>query len=231
MERQQVRKHVRTKCLYAVIPCKYIGIGCDIELKREDMAAHEQDNKMLHKALETVNSQQSLIESLQATVKSLLIKVESQEKVLQNKVFILSEYQKKKEAKKRFKLPSFYTHPNGYHIALKVYVNEDDRGKGTHVSLFVSILEGEYDAELKWPFVGEVTVTLLNQLQDVNHHTKVIRFNAINDRHVGESWGFPTFIAHSALAHDLVKNTQYLKDDKLYFRVSVEVTDLKPWLE
>ena len=69
------------------------------------------------------------------------------------------------------------------------------------MSLFVSILEGEYDAELKWPFVGEVTVTLLNQLQDVNHHTKVIRFNAINDRHAGESWGFPTFIAHSALAH------------------------------
>ena len=42
MERQQVRKHVRAKCLYAVIPCKYKGIGCDTELKWEDMAAHEQ---------------------------------------------------------------------------------------------------------------------------------------------------------------------------------------------
>ena len=86
--RQQVRKHVRTKCLHAVIPCKYKGIGCDTELKRENMAAHEQDGKLLHKALETVhkaqetiNSQQTAIDSLQATIKSLL----SKEKVLKNK--------------------------------------------------------------------------------------------------------------------------------------------------
>ena len=59
MERQQVRKHVRTKCLYAVIPCKYKGIGCDTELKREDMAAHGQDDKIhLHISLDTIKLQQ-----------------------------------------------------------------------------------------------------------------------------------------------------------------------------
>ena len=44
------------------------------------MAAHEQDSKLLHKALKTVHSQQSAIESLQATVQSLLTKLELQEK-------------------------------------------------------------------------------------------------------------------------------------------------------
>ena len=39
------------------------------------------------------------------------------------------------------------------------------------------------------------------------------------------------FIPHSALGHDPVKNTQYLKDDTLYFRVFVEVVDHKPWLQ
>ena len=104
-ERQQVRKHVRTKCLYAVIPCKYKGIGCDTELKREDMAAHEQDDKLLHKALETVhkaqktiNSQQSAIVTLQSTVQSLQNKTDSLEKnhlVLKNKkpeTFIVREF-------------------------------------------------------------------------------------------------------------------------------------------
>ena len=127
MERQQVRKHVRTKCVYAVIPCKYKDIGCDTELKREDMAAHEQDGKLLHKVLETVHSQQSAIESLQATVKSLQAtvkslstKLELQVKVLKNKEsktfrsFRLSEYGKKKETNKVFQFPPFYTHPNGY---------------------------------------------------------------------------------------------------------------------
>ena len=49
-----------------MIPCKYKGIGCDTELKREDMAAHEQDDKLhLHMSLETVNSLQDTVTSLQ----------------------------------------------------------------------------------------------------------------------------------------------------------------------
>ena len=90
----------------------YNGIGCDTQLKREDMAAHEQDDKLhLHMALETVTSQQSAIDSLQATVKSLLSKLELQEKVLKNKEsktfrsFRLSEYGKKKETNKVFHFP------------------------------------------------------------------------------------------------------------------------------
>ena len=105
MERQQVRKHVRTKCPYAVIPCKYKGIGCDTELKREDMAAHEQDDKIhLHMALDTVKSQQVAIDSIQATVKSL------QKLVLKDKeslTFRLPEYKRKKKAKEVFQSTPF----------------------------------------------------------------------------------------------------------------------------
>ena len=82
-----------------------------------------------------------------------------------------------------------------------------------------------HDAGLNWPFVGEVTVTLLNQLQDMNHHSMVISFNATNNSNVGDALGFPTYIPHSSLSH------RYLHDDALYFRVSVEVTDYKHWLE
>ena len=74
-------------------------------------------------------------------------------------------------------------------------------------------------------FVGKVTVTLLNQLQDKNHHSKVIPFKASNNANVGDNLGFPSYIPHSALP------LQYLQDDALYFRVSVEVANYKPWLE
>ena len=114
---------------------------------------------------------------------------------------------------------------------MEVYANGDVDSKGTHVSVYAAILDGEYDAGLKWPFVGKVTVTLLNQLQNVSHHTKVIPFNATSDRHVGDAWGFHAFIPHLALAHDPVKKTHHLMDDTLYFRVKVEVADRKPWLE
>ena len=96
--------------------------------------------------------------------------------------------------------------------------------------MYAAIQEGEYDAGLKWPLVGEVTVTLLNQCEDKNHITTKIPFNTDDNTCVGDYWGYDTFIPHSTLAHDPVKNTQYLKDDALYFRVEVEVTGRKRWL-
>ena len=230
IERQQVCKHVHTKCLYAVIPCKYKGIGCDTELKRKDMAAHEQDDKIhLHLALDTVKSQQVAINYLRATVKSLQIHMVSKDK--ESVTFRLPEYWKKKEAKEVFQFPPFYTHPNGYHMALRVHANGYGDGEGTHVSVFARILEGEYDAGLKWPFIGSVTFTLLNQIKDTHHKTVIAPFTTEKDIRTGEDWGYHDFIPHSALAHNPVKNTQYLKDDKLYFKIFVEVTDRKPWLD
>ena len=225
IQRQQIGEHV-SKCPHTVISCKYKGIGCDTELKRKDMTAHEQDDKLhLHMALEAVISLRSAVETLQ-------IEVYSQHDRLMmmnySGAFRLSEYQKKKEANKPFRFSSFYTHPNGYHMALRVYANGEGDSGGTHVSVHAPILTGKYDAKLKWPFVGKVTFTLLNQLEDKNHHTRVMTLNTAKNTIAGENpWGYQKFIPHSALAHDLVKNTQYLKNDTLYFRMEVE-TEHKP---
>ena len=224
IQRQQVGKHT-SKCPHTVIPCKYRGIGCDTELKREDMAAHEQDDKLhLHMALETVNSQQRALNAVQARV-DLLQNIKS-------KIFMLSGYKKKKETDEIFRFtPSFYTHPNGYLMTLRVGANGCGEFKGTHVSVHAPILKGEHDADLKWPFIGKETYTLLNQLEDKNHYTLTLPIRSKHNARVGSQWGFSNFIPHSALAYDPVKNTQYLKDDKLYFRLTVEVADHKPWLE
>ena len=121
--------------------------------------------------------------------------------------FRLPEYRKKKESKEVFQSPSFYTHPNGYHMALRVYANGCGDGEGTHVSVFARVLKGEYDAGLKWPFIGSVIFTLLNQIKDNKHETVTAPFTAKSDRRIGDEWGFHDFIPHSALAHDPVKVT------------------------
>jgi hypothetical protein len=42
-----IDKHVCTECPHTMISCKYKGIGCTSQLKRNDiMQAHEQDNKL-----------------------------------------------------------------------------------------------------------------------------------------------------------------------------------------
>ena len=124
---------------------------------------------------------------------------------------------------------TFYSHLHGYHMGFEVDVRGYDIGEGSHISVFISIEKGDYDADLNWPFLGDITVVLLNQLDDKNHHSVTLKLTTVSDARVdsfygkvGIARGFPQYIPHSALDYDPVKNTRYLKDDTLYFRVSVE---------
>ena len=224
---QQVSEHV-SKCPHTVIPCSYKGIGCDTELKREDMAAHEKDDKLhLQMSLKIVSSQQDAIDSLRAAVKALQVEVYSQHSrlmMMKNDpgTFRLSKYKRKKESSEEFQFPHFYTHLNGYRMALSVRANGTRAGKGTHVSVYASVLGGENDSKLKWPLLGKIICTLLNQLEDRHHHTGVINLTTAHNGRVGSTWVQSQFIRHSALTYDPVKNTQYLKNDTLYFRMELE---------
>ncbi len=40
----------------------------------------------------------------------------------------------------------FYTSRQGYKVCLRLYMNGDGCGKNTHLSFFVTIMKGEYDA-------------------------------------------------------------------------------------
>ncbi len=230
MHCEVINKHVQSECEYTTIPCKYESIGCDVKRKRRELAAHEQNDKLhLHMALDTTLQLKSENEKLKSDVAELRRGLCSTNKILLSlkagpQKYKLTDYQKKKETSGHFTFPPIYTHPQGYHVALKVYLNGSSDGKGTHVSARANIIKGNYDAQLKWPLLGSVTFTLFNQLENKNHYSMVLILNSKFNARVGSEWGFPKFIPHSALGHNPVKNTQYLKDDTLYFRMSVSVS-------
>ena len=176
------------------------------------MAAHEQDDTLhLHMALDTVNS-------LQKKNRGLV-------------TFAVSDYAEMKEFNQTLQCPSFYTHPEGYHMAIEVDPYSCDEGEGTHLGISVLFLEGEHDSTLKWPFLGSVAVTLLNQLEDSDHYTDKLIYTSGDNFRVHFKHPVCDFISNAELGYNPVKNTQYLKDDTLYFRVEVEVDDYKPWLQ
>ena len=214
VERQSVSSHIATKCKHIVISCKYANIGCERKLKRIDMGAHEQDSEVhLSMALDTINILQNQC------------KYEEQIK------FKLTDFEARKERNEGVLSPSYYTSSNSYHVAFEVYANGNGDGEGSHVSVFACFMKEKTDAQLKWPFIGKITFTLLNQLEDKNHHHVMSPATAADNVHVGEDWGKPQFIPHSALGYNRGNNTQYLKDNTLYFRMSVEPADHKPWLQ
>ena len=106
-----------------------------------------------------------------------------------------------------------------------MYTNGNGEGTGTHLSVFLRILEGPFDSQLSWPLHGTFKCELLNQLEDNNHLTNILTFignNEASRRGTLLGLGYSKFIEQSALELDSSNNIQYLKDDNLYFKVSLE---------
>ena len=57
----------------------------------------------------------------------------------------------------------FYTSRHGYKMCLRVYLNGDGTSRETHLPFFLTLMKGEYDALLQWPFSQPVTLMLLDQ--------------------------------------------------------------------
>ena len=61
-------------------------------------------------------------------------------------------------------------------MCIKVDTNGGGDAADTYVSVYAYLMKGSNDDTLPWPFTGEVTITLLNQLADENHHTRSFLF-------------------------------------------------------
>ena len=52
---------------------------------------------------------------------------------------------------------------HGYKLCLRVYLNGDGSGRGTHISFFITVMKGEFDPLLPWPFKQTASLSLLAQ--------------------------------------------------------------------
>ena len=152
--------------------------------------------------------------------------------------FTIGDFKKKQANKDQLSLP-FYTHNRGYKFCLNVYPNGISSSSGSHLSVRVELMKGEYDDELKWPFEGDILIELLNWRENKkkgeeikeykNHHSATLCFNRHNHTvyHVTSKdtaicSGQPDqFISHADMAP--ATNTRYFLCDFFKLRVSVAV--------
>ena len=152
--------------------------------------------------------------------------------------FKFTKYTERKSNNDSVYSPPFYSSPGGYKLCIKVYANGTGKGKGTHLSVFAYLMRGDNDDHLPWPFTGTVEIELLNQLKDGLHHSRSIEFEKSDDikRVKGDDrastgYGYPKHILQSSLDYQACLNRQFLKDDCLYFRMTVDCKSTpKPWL-
>ena len=245
--RSTIAKHL-TDCTEELTVCKYASIGCQEVMKRRYLSIHLQDKKDLHleMAMDKVMQLSSGLLEVSVTVK-MLVAGEGKPNVsqlpvpfhtwLQNTptcyphppwVIKMEGFQEKKENDEVWYSDPVYSHFGGYKMCFCVHANGFGIGHGTHVSVYICLMRGDNDDNLKWPFKGTIKVSLLNQLEDGQHHTvelwspnKVI-LEGVRSRVTGreravKSYGLHKCSSHSGLNYQGGKN--YLKDNTLFFRV------------
>ncbi|XP_034721718.1 TNF receptor-associated factor 5-like [Etheostoma cragini] len=127
----------------------------------------------------------------------------------------------------------FHTGRCGYKMAAKVYLNGDGEGRGTHLSLYVVLMPGDFDALLPWPFRQTVSLSVLDQSGAANHRSLSFRPDPASQsfqRPPAESAsnvavGFSCFVPLNELlaAH----SAAYVQDDTLFLKVKVDTAGLE----
>lgn len=117
--------------------------------------------------------------------------------------------------------PPFYSWKHGYHMKFQVFPNGRSDGKDTHLSVFVVIVKGEYDALQSWPFKGKVKMSLLRPQDETGdcvshvvnflHAEQAVNCRPDGDRKAGR--GKSKFVALKDL-----KTNGYLVDDVIFLK-------------
>ena len=246
IERLHLKQHLDNTCPLQVIECEFSYAGCENNCQRQRMQGHLEDSAQSHLSMVS-GKMSSLQEQNQAlafqlnALTSVLYSTMSQCETLPRLVLptppfpvfipppdiVMTNFEQHKNDDSWFS-PPFYSHIGGYKLCISVDANGWGSGEGTHVSVYIHMMRGEYDDNLKWPFQGKVTVQLLNQRMS-NIHTveQTTTFDNENNaiRVVGreraeEGWGGALFIAQSDLAYNPARNCQYLMNDCLKFRIT-----------
>ena len=121
----------------------------------------------------------------------------------------------------------FYSANHGYKLKLYVYPNGDITRKHNYLSVFLVLMEGEYDSLLPWPFHQRITFILVDQLERSAEEKKNIVMELTTDptrsscakpsgKVVKPSIGFTRFVTHKNL-----KTRRYIVNDSLLLQVEV----------
>ena len=119
---------------------------------------------------EAITKLQHAVKELQDYYRDLALSVQTLQATSYNGVYIwkvpeLTRRRRDAVLGKTISLYSapFFTSRHGYKLCLRVYLNGDGSGQGTHISFFITLMKGEFDLLLPWPFKQTASLSLLAQ--------------------------------------------------------------------
>jgi len=208
--REKIPNHTTNDCPLSLISCPYEQIGCKRKVQRREVKSHLESDVKSHLDLACVKLE----------TRTFIWKIERFSEVLR---------QAKAGEKNRIGSTPFYTDRTesyGYKLRVWIYPNGDRVKVNTHLSVYIVVMEGEYDAILPWPFNKRVKLTLIDQQEDpVERENVTMHLTAgnypesfvrprKNNTSIGR--GSPEFVSH-----DKLHSRRYIVDDTLFLQVEV----------
>ena len=243
LQRQELREHIYPKrpigMQVASLLKRFDAIDAENRLLRQELdiakKVHEKEMKKMKSTYEVeINQLRQELKQSQEAVKFEVSKTlkELKERCItlqSNKApislppyyFTMINTDHYLEHNMNFYSAPFYSHPGGYKMNVSVRSNAK-RGSGhSYFNLFVSILRGEFDDQLKWPFDGEVTVQAYNRTLARWDNEETILLNEqecdvdVVERQIdvlsSASWGCQQWLSFRDLKAHFVKDTSILR--------------------
>lgn len=200
------------------------------DLQDESLARHDQSLFDLRHQNEC---QDKVIRELRMKVKTLENTIQDFEGRCGNGVYLwkIKNYFKLRRDAEKGEITavhsnSFYSCYYGYKLCIRVNLNGVDSARGTHLSLFIHFMQGEYDDLLEWPFNGRIVLTIIDQnpicelRNDISEtllsKPNLAAFQRPNSTRNHKGFGYMEFLPLS-----VIDGSSYIKNDTLIIKANV----------
>ena len=200
IERGDLEAHL-LQCPLEEVECDFVHAGCNVELLRQDLEKHMEENTQKHMALVpalTLRTEQKHdqlqreLENEQLKIEAIEVRQEQLQKKTQENEAKISYLQQLLQQKKKkvdtfgdvIEMPNFkqykdnqemwYSPPRYTHpggYRFGIAVRAD---AGNQMVVYLYSVTGSFDRLLKWPMKCTFTLTLLNQESAQNHITETM---------------------------------------------------------
>lgn len=196
----------------------------------ESLARHEHHIGEIRSRNETY---EKMVKDLKIRIKSLENTINEFEGRMCNGTYIwkIKNYRKyRREAEigdtTAIHSPPFYSNFYGYKLCIRANLNGVDSARGTHLSIFIHFMQGDFDEIIDWPFNGRIILTVIDQnpVCELRHHVNetliskpnLAAFQRPNTPRNHKGFGYMEF-----LPIGILDNSTYVRNDTLIIKACI----------
>ena len=206
-----------------------------ISLMKDELEKFKlENNRRIQPFADSISKKSSNVQSLKENFDEMSLLIQTLQAASYNGEYIwkIPDIRRRRQDARTGRIVSlysapFYTSRHGYKMCLRVYLNGDGTGRETHLSFFLTLMKGEYDALLQWPFSQPVTLMLLDQdkrkhvVQSFRPEPSSSSFQRPKED-MNVASGCPRFAPLNVL-----DNSAYVRDDTMFLKCVIDSTELQ----